>query len=181
MDAIRLVHLEKLGRKRDDLRKDSCKFYITDGRERVFLGKIEATLRIQDAALDIKVHLYEGLTDALLSKSSLVELKLLPQDWPSRYSRHEPSRWTRPEMTKIRSDLLHELSNVFNSTQLKPMTGPLMDIRLHPDASPASAHHARPIPYSFRQQVKVQLDDMVANEIIGMASPDSDCEQTWHQ
>ena len=46
------------------------------------------------------------------------------------------------------------------------MTGPPMDIRLHPDATPACAHHARPTPYAFREQVKEQLDDMVANEII---------------
>ena len=136
----------------------------------VVLGKIEATLRLHDAALKTTVHVYEGLSDALLSKSLLVALKLLLQDWPSKgqifQTRALPVDPTPDDIAKIRSDLLREFSDVFDSTQLKPMTGPPMDIRLHPDATPACAHHARPIPYAFREQVKEQLDDMVANEII---------------
>ena len=59
-------------------------------------------------------------------------------------------------------------------TQLKPMTGPPMDIRLYPDATGDGAHHARPIPYTFRQEVKEQVDEMVANEVIRMVSTDSE-------
>ena len=170
VDAISLVHLEELGSKREDLRKDSCQVYVANGQELPSLGKIEATLRLHDAALNTTVHVYEGLSDALLSKSSLVALKLLPQDWPSKgqifQTRALPVDPTPDDIAKIRSDLLHEFSDVFDSTQLKPMTGPPMDIHLHPDATPACAHHARPIPYAFREQVKEQLDDMVTNEII---------------
>ena len=169
-DAISLRHLEKLGSKREDLRKDSCQVYVANGQELSSLGKIEATLRLHDAAVNTTVHVYEGLTDALLSKSSLVALELLQQDWPSKgqilQTRALPVDLTPDDIAKIWSDPIHECSNVFNSTQLKPMTGPPMDVSLHPDATPASTHHARPKPYAFREQVKAQLDDVVANEII---------------
>ena len=120
VDAISLVPLEKLGSKGEDLRKDSCQLYVANDQELSSLDKIEATLRLPDAALNKTVHVYEGLTDALLSKSSLVALKLLPQDWPSKgqifQTRALPVDPTPDDIAKIRSDLLREFSDVFDNT-----------------------------------------------------------------
>ena len=174
MDAVSPTQLEKLamGSKREDLQKDSCQVSVANGQELVSLGKITTALQHHDAALDTTIHIYKGLTDALLSRSSPVALRLLLQDWPSNckgqifQTRALPVNPTPDDIAKIRLDLLREFSNIFDSTQLKPMTGPPMDIRLHPDATPLCALLAQPIPYAVREQVKVQLEDVVANEII---------------
>ena len=49
-----------------------------------------------------------------------------------------------------------------------------MDIVLEPDAKPHRVYTARPIPYAYRDQVKEQLDTMVADGIIEPVSEPSD-------
>ena len=75
---------------------------------------------------------------------------------------------TPAEINKIRADLVSEFADVFSESidELKPMAGPEMDIVLEPDAKPHWVYTARSIPYAYREQIKQQLDDMVAEGIV---------------
>ena len=75
---------------------------------------------------------------------------------------------TPAEINKICADLVSEFTDVYSEStdKLKPMAGPDMDIVLEPDAKPCGVYTARPIPYAYREQIKQQLDDMVAEGII---------------
>ena len=70
--------------------------------------------------------------------------------------------------------LLEEFSDVFDATKLKPMMGEPMDILLQDDVTPSCAYSARPISYAFRDQMKSQIDYMVANGIVEPISEPSD-------
>ena len=117
-------------------------------------------------------HVYDGLHDALLSRQSLQALGFLPDNWPHRLQVARidlPERDPTPaEINKIRGDLVSEFADVFSEStdKLKPMAGPDMDIVLEPDAKSRRVYTARPIPYAYREQIKQQLDDMVAEGII---------------
>ena len=75
---------------------------------------------------------------------------------------------TPAEINKIRADLVSEFADVFSEStdKLKPMAGPDVDIILEPDAKPRRVYTARPITYAYREQIKQQVDDMVAEGII---------------
>ena len=72
------------------------------------------------------------------------------------------------EINKIRADLVSEFAGVFSKSTNKPklMASPDMDIVLETDAKPRRAYTACPIPYAYCEQIKQQLDDMVAERII---------------
>ena len=121
------------------------------------------------------LHVYNDLDDALLSCRSLVALGFLPGEWPKQVASIQLEQPTTPalpinpsksDIDKICSDLLAELTDVFATDSLEPMTGPATYIQLQPDATASCIYTARLIPYAFRDQVKTKLDDMVANGII---------------
>ncbi|XP_076035384.1 uncharacterized protein LOC143021659 [Oratosquilla oratoria] len=56
------------------------------------------------------------------------------------------------------------------------MVGPLMRIHLKADAVPFVIHTPRPIPFTFRDQVKEELDSMVQQSII---TPVGDEPSEW--
>jgi len=82
VDAIGPQHLEKLGGSSSQLMQDHEKVCAADGHGLVSIGKVNATLSVGSAALPTTIHVYDGLTDALLSRQSLQTLGFLPQDWP---------------------------------------------------------------------------------------------------
>ena len=59
---------------------------------------------------------------------------------------------------------------------LKPMKGPPMKIQLKDSAVPFAVHTPRQIPFAFRNQVKEELDSMVAQGII---KPTGDEPSEW--
>ena len=85
-----------------------------------------------------------------------------------------PINPSKSDIDKICSDLLAEFADAFATDSLQPMTGPTMDIQLQPDATASCIYTPRPIPYAYRDQVKTQLDDMVANGIIEPVSSPSE-------
>ena len=172
VDAIGLADLYKLGGYPENLDDDDDDVRTADGTRLRAIGSIFTQLSANGRNHDTVVHVYDGLHDALLSRQSLQALGFLPDNWPHslQVARIDlPERDPTPaEINKIRADLVSEFADVFSEStdKLKPMAGPDMDIVLEPDAKPRRVYTARPIPYAYREQIKQQLDDMVAEGII---------------
>ena len=82
VDTIGLHHLSTLGEVPADLSQDADTVSTADGRSLSSLGKTSATLLAGSARHQTTIHVYDGLTVALLSKASLAALGYLPQGWP---------------------------------------------------------------------------------------------------
>ena len=91
VDAIGLRHLSALGGAPADLSQDVDTVYTADGRSLSSLGKVSDTLFAASARHQTTINVYDGLTDALLSKASLAALGYLPQGWPQHVRRTAPS------------------------------------------------------------------------------------------
>ena len=63
---------------------------------------------------------------------------------------------------------------MFADLPLKPVNGVAMEIDLQPDAVTSRVYAPFVIPYAFHDQVKDQLDDVVAGGIIEQVSEPSD-------
>ena len=97
------------------------------------MGKTSANLSTEAAECDSTINVYESLSDALLSQSSLQSLGFLPPGWPGKlYRTHKyQQRLNTPspvEVEKVKAQLMEEFADVFNDTPLRPMKGPLMEI-----------------------------------------------------
>ncbi|XP_065190961.1 uncharacterized protein K02A2.6-like [Sycon ciliatum] len=187
VDAIGEHHLELLGGFPENLDHDPECVLAASGEQLQNAGSIRASLQVGEVQHSTVIHVYKGLDDALLSRSSLSALQLLPSDWPAQYPAANAAAppkvraVSKPvvnpssaDIARVRDELLQEFSDVFSDTGLKAMAGPPMDIQLQPDAKPSCVHTARPIPYAFRDQVKSQLDTMVVDGIIEPVSEPSE-------
>eukprot|EP00117_Sycon_ciliatum_P041061 scpid23103/ scgid30094/ len=128
VDAIGPAHLSQLGGFPENLAVDSDTVSAANGTSLVSLGKISATLSIGSAQHTTVLHVYEDLDEALLSCQSLRALGILPESWP-RISRvkSEPSS---ADIADVKAQLMQEFADVFDDSQLKPMAGPPMEIKL---------------------------------------------------
>jgi len=165
VDAIGLSHLRQLGGAISDLAPDHDIVLGANNQPLKSIGKVPAQLVLGSMCHATVLHVYQDIADPLLSCSSLVALGVLPADWPSQLPSQIFAVRTR-SADQLKASLLEEFADVFDCSQLKPMNGPPMDIKLKPDASPTCVHRARPIPYAYREQVKKQLDGMVDEGII---------------
>lgn len=168
VDAIGVDHLTHLGGHPENLADDFDDVMTADGRTLSALGQIQCTLSVGEVSHTTSLHVYGGLSDALLSRRSLEALGFLPEGWPqvaslSRSPNEQPSS---EHIHQVHDDLLSEFADVFSDDQLRPMSGDAMHIQLQPDAKPFCITTTRPVPYAYREQVKAQLDDMVAAQII---------------
>ena len=175
IDAIGIRQLSLLGGFVENLDSDFDDVRTASGDKLVTVGKICVTLQVNDQSHDSVLHVFDGLDDALLSRSSLRALNFLPPGWPQQVARVSAPRTPSPtDLVKIRSQLLEEFSDVFDDSTLKPMSGPPMDIVLEPDAKPHRVYTAHPIAYAYREKVKAQVDDMVSEGIVETVSDPSD-------
>ncbi|XP_065190755.1 uncharacterized protein LOC135821686 [Sycon ciliatum] len=175
IDAIGIRQLSLLGGFVENLDSDFDDVRTASDDKLVTVGKICVTLQVNDQSHDSVLHVFDGLDDALLSRSSLRALNFLPPGWPQQVARVSAPRTPSPtDLVKIRSQLLEEFSDVFDDSTLKPMSGPPMDIVLEPDAKPHRVYTARPVAYAYREKVKAQLDDMVSEGIVETVSDPSD-------
>ena len=184
IDAIGICQLETLGGFVENLGPDHDDVRGVNGDRLHSIGKICPTLSYGDSQCTSTLHVYEGLSDALMSRTTLLALGFLPSDWPHHINRAyvntpPPSSSTAAEpsaaqISAVRTQLLEEFADVFADSPLQPMNGSPMDILLKPDAVPSCVSGPRVIPYAYRDQVKSQLDEMVATGIIESVSEPSE-------
>ena len=90
VDAIGLQQLRAIGGDKESLVEDEDDVRSANGERLKSVGKISANLSTEAAECDSMIHVYEGLSDALLSQSSLQALGFPPPGWPGKLCRtHE--------------------------------------------------------------------------------------------
>ena len=114
---------------------------------------------------------------AAKTSSDLLWSKTQRNDW----IRSLPSDPTQKDFDAVTKKLKDVYSSVFDAkVDLKPMKGPVigepMAISLKEDAKPFAIHTARQIPFALRDQIKQELDDMVAKNIL---APVGDVPTKW--
>ena len=177
LDVIGLRELKRVGLTSRDLAQPVESVHTADGRSMQVAGHIRLTLSLSDKKVDSEVLVIKGVVDPLLSKSSLIALGFLPKDWPHHENgplRKEIRRTSvdvqeDPSDTQIELDkrkLIEEFADVFDDTRLQVMDTEPVEIPLQPNAVPFRITAARQIPFAYREQIKVQLDEMVEQEII---------------
>ena len=164
VDAVGVRQFTQIGGHLDKLDADSDSVFSATGEKLKSLGTTKAHLSVGEMSHSTLLHVYSGLNDALLSRSSLLTLGFLPEGWPRVRAIRSGTTQKSPDQTQ--TQLVSEFSDVFDTSKLNAMKGTPMTISLCDNAKPFQANAARPIPFAFRDQVKSQLDSMVTNDII---------------
>ncbi|XP_069978514.1 uncharacterized protein [Penaeus vannamei] len=185
-------HLDSLGIPRCNLSPPPATDVLTaDGSSMTpALGCFETTLQLGQASCKAIVHDHEDIQTPLLSYGHCVDLAIVSTDFQkpilsvthvNRCAQQMPaSAMSSP--TTARTYFLQHFSDVLVSktdlqtTPLK-MSGPPMRIHLQPGVTPFAIHTPRPIPFTYRDQVKEELDSLVQQGII---SPVGDKPSEWY-
>ena len=81
VDAIGPQHLSKIGGFVKNLAEDPDKVLVANRVQLQGIGQIRATLTVGHASCETTIHVYDGLSDALLSCDTLRSLRFLPAGW----------------------------------------------------------------------------------------------------
>ncbi|XP_068204834.1 uncharacterized protein [Palaemon carinicauda] len=149
------------------------------------LGILQATLTLGKRSCLARIQVHENVEVPLLSYGHCQELSKISPDFPkpilevkhvNRCKELPISATTSPSAAK--EYFLQEFKDVLVSKEdlktapLKPMAGPPMRIYLKDGAVPFAIHTPRQIPFAFKDQVKEDLNFMVAQGIIKPAGDD---------
>lgn len=184
-------HLKSLGIPRSHLHPPPQTTTLTaDGSKMApALGTFTATLTLGKRSCSARIRVHEGIQTPLLSYGHCQELAIISKDFPkpilevkhvNRCTELPDFSTTSPSEAK--AFFLKEFQDVLvdkaalGSTPLKTMVGPPMRIHLKEAAVPFAIHTPRQIPLAFKDQVKEELDSMVAQGII---KPAGDEPSDW--
>lgn len=148
-----------------DLREDRDVVCNVSGTNMDGVGCCLISIREGKNEVEAVLHVFKDIQGCYLSRDTLKALGYLPSNWP-KIKVVSGARIEAQNVTAIKCELIKEYHEVFDEGKLKPMRGPPMKIRLNDDAKPFQIFNARKIAINDEKQVKVQLDDMEADEII---------------
>ncbi|MPC75281.1 Retrovirus-related Pol polyprotein from transposon opus [Portunus trituberculatus] len=123
----------------------SSGLFAADQQPSTYIGTFPASLELGDRKAEVTVSVWN--------------LRLRLPRWPHN---REP---TPGEQATHASEIIALFPKVFDTTTLWEMSG-AMRICLVDGAQPSAVTAARPIPYSWRGEIKAQLDDLLEKDII---------------
>ncbi|KAK3868203.1 hypothetical protein Pcinc_026391 [Petrolisthes cinctipes] len=152
------------------------------------LGSFTSQLELGDRSTSTVVTVIKEVTGALLSWYDSVALGILPSDFPAQIKsikeskateslpasppivlprwphNHDPTEAEREEHVKT---IIKAFPRVFDTSHtLREMDGGPMRIELTDDAVPFAVTASRTIPYSWRDDIRAQIDELLAKDII---------------
>ena len=113
VDAIGLHHLQLLGGFSGNLADDYDIVTGVNGQQLTSVGQIRSSLVLGPKIHHTTLHVYPDLSDALLSRTSLSALGLLPNGWPTIHRIESKPATADTDIARIRTELLHEFADVF--------------------------------------------------------------------
>lgn len=135
------------------------------------LGYINCRIQYEYRDMEVRIYICQGFKNMLIDRQSLKNLGIIHKDFPKPlYTVTDknilninkvPDNPTDNEIEEIKSQLIQEYKDVFDTEKLKPMDGPPVNIHLKYDAIPSAITCPRKIPFAWRQQVKDELNQMV--------------------
>ena len=174
IDTIGVNELHALGGSSEDLRPVQMPVFSADHSKLEVVGKVPVRISANNTTTHSELYVIQGVQQPLLSKQSLKALGYLPKDWPNGIDSHMSVNNTSLSPEVLREQLLREYQDVFDMSNLKTMFTEPVHIVLKEGAVPFCLNSARPVPFAYRDQVKSQLDDMVAQQIIEPVSEPSE-------
>ncbi|XP_043228627.1 uncharacterized protein LOC122384887 [Amphibalanus amphitrite] len=148
ISALSLQQAESMGVSRADLTPSTAVLWAADSRRLDCVGTCALTLQLGDVIQTVQVSVLRALHSPLLSWHDCIGLGILPR---------------RADFDKLKA----EFPRVFDTeSTLRKMTGEPMKIELTDDAVPHAVTTARNIPFCWREDVRLQLDELMEKDII---------------
>ena len=184
-------HLDLLKIPRSSLKPPSTATTLTADASAMApaLGTFLATLSLGKWSCSAVIQVHEGVQMPLLSYTHCQELAIISSEFlkPILEVKHvnRCKGLPLPPITspaEAKDFFLREFKDMLVSKEdlraapLKPMKGPPMKIHLKDGAVPFAIHTPRQIIFAFRNQVKEELDSMVA---LGIIKPTDDEPSEW--
>ncbi|XP_043218401.1 uncharacterized protein LOC122379886 [Amphibalanus amphitrite] len=148
ISALSLQQAESMGVSRADLTPSTAVLWAADSRRLDCVGTCALTLQLGDVIQTVQVSVLRALHSPLLSWHDCIGLGSLPR---------------RADFDKLKA----EFPRVFDTeSTLRKMTGEPVKIELTDDAVPHAVTTARNIPFCWREDVRLQLDELMEKDII---------------
>lgn len=153
------------------------------------LGTFPSQMKLGMKNIKTVVSVVKEVRGALLSWYDSIDLGILPHNFPAQIQSVKKQdtvqslprppkalpRWphshapTPSQRAEHAATLIEAFPRVFGaSSKLREMDGGPMRIQLTEDAHPFAVTASRMIPYSWRAEIKAQLDELVAKDIIAV-------------
>ena len=141
------------------------------------LGRLPVTITLSTKTYQDDLHIYPGVSGALISWKATKDLGILPPSYPyphspqcpqpskGRLQKKDPSSVERVTCNPVPEDLVSEYPNVFDG-KICTMEGEKFDISLVEGAIPFCVKTPQSIPFAYREKLKAELQTLQDQGII---------------
>ena len=162
--------LTRLGEHVDNLPPSGITPQTVNGSTMQPLGKLPVTLRLGDKQYQDDIHIYPGVSGALISWRASKGLGILPEHYPHPAPTVDISSCPTIKVTSTSQpspvvDFSKEFPTVFDGI-IRNMDGEEFHISLTKNVKPFCVHTPRSIPFAFRDKLKAELDLLQEQNII---------------
>ena len=185
--VIGLEEAKRIGANLNNLVPCRQKLYAADRKRLTCLGMIPVSLKLGERTSEVELVVISEVHGFLLSWYHAIELGILHESFPDQIKQVDeieaeehpiicteknPSAEIKQEHKKL---LQKTFKSVFETEkELKPMFGKPMRILLTEDAVPFNLTSPRSIPFAWREQCKLQVEEMVQKGIIKKVNEPTD-------
>ena len=157
--------LHHLGHHVDNLLPSSISPRAVNGTTMIPLGKIPVTLQLGSQSCKDDLHVYPGVSGALISWKTARKLAILPANYPHPIQTRDTeaipqvkvTRTGQGETRQLMDILVQEFPEVFNG-QVTTMKGERFTISLTDNAVPFCVKAPRAVPFAYREKLKEELE-----------------------
>ena len=137
-------------------------------------GKVPVRLQLEGRSYDDDLHIYPGVTGALISWKAAKGLGILPAHYPqpeqeiqggTRQPKVQTTGLQGNTHSVIAEELMQEFSSVFDG-EVTAMEGETFAIALMEGAKPFCVKTPRTVPFAYRDKLKKELDQLQQQGII---------------
>ena len=166
--------LRILGQHVDNLLPSSINPRAVNGSCMTPIGKVPVRLQLEGRSYDDDLHIYPGVTGALISWKAAKGLGILPAHYPQPEQKIQGStRQPKVQTTGLQGnthsviaeELMLEFSSVFDG-EVTAMEGETFAIALMEGAKPFCVKTPRTVPFAYRDKLKKELDQLQQQGII---------------
>ena len=139
------------------------------------LGKLpNVRFDVEGRSTTEDVHIYRGVSGALLSWAASQRLGILPDQYPTPLPRQDVPRVVSTNADVTRDEIMAEFPSVFDG-QIRIMPGEEFHIKLTEDARPFCVNTPRTIPFAYKDKLKAEIDLLAQQGIIAPVTEPTDC------
>jgi len=167
--------LAKMGHHKDNILTSNITPRTVNGLSMTPLGRVPVTMQLGQVKYEDNLHIYPGISGALLSWRAAKALRILPSCYPLPIPMGQPSAPLNqlaklqhpgnPPSQQISQDLMDQYPTVFDG-QIRIMAGETFHITLVENAVPFCVKTPRSIPFAYRDKLKAELDLLLDQNII---------------